>query len=104
VGRRRRKRGLPQTRQPLFVTIARGYATPLSIASIKKLSHVARGKAILKHISRRSKLYSTNMNVFRGRRTRILPQSNKKMKGIWRGGLSQVVHKTMPVNFSTTAI
>jgi hypothetical protein len=43
-------RGLPQTRHPLFVIIARGKDTTLSIVCIYRLYHFARGKFILRNI------------------------------------------------------
>jgi hypothetical protein len=75
---------VPQTRNPLFVAAARGKATTLSIVGIQKLANFARRKALFRHLIGRSKPYATSLVVFKGRRTKSLPQSNNELRGAWR--------------------
>jgi hypothetical protein len=84
---RRRSKGMPRTRDPLFFTNVREKDTALSTFGIYKLAHFTRGKIILKHIDRRSNPCAIILNGFKGGMERILLQSNNELTSTWRGGV-----------------
>jgi hypothetical protein len=80
----RRPRALPQTRYPLFSTTTRGKATTFSTISMQRLVCFARRKVILRNLAGRSNPYEKILNVCKGRRKKILPQTNNKLEGTGR--------------------
>jgi hypothetical protein len=90
--RRRRPRGLHQTRHPLFVTAARRKAITLSTVGTQRLVHFVGRKAIMRHLVGRSKPYATSLMFLEEEWKRRLLQSNNKLRGTWRGGVCQAVH------------